>query len=353
MTMVLTANIKIRISKRKKKCIMTKILTANIKIRISKRKKTYHDNDTNSKFKEVIYSLMQCIMTKILTANIKIRISKRKKKCIMTKELKANIKIKKSKRNAFSSIPSAPRMPPQEPSKNDPGKSSVGVFEECNQLNNVCVTKSYKSNSFCGISYLCNCSEEVIPLNDCRDDIFYCDINLFTVNSTNAIEWEKQTNGCLRYECSDDGEFKIQGRCGPDQICMNDECIDESTEWGIELDIEPINSNELNVTEIISIISQISNIESNKMTVSTKIDNHGKVYKIIVHVSDENTSLSIIETVNDCISLKSSEDCKKLSDLVIQAIHIAKSIQIESSYHPYLSKFISSFLILTVFIVLC
>jgi len=64
--MVLTANIKIRISKRKKKCIMT--------------------NDTNSKFKEVIYSLMQCIMTMVLTANIKIRISKRKKKMYHDKD---------------------------------------------------------------------------------------------------------------------------------------------------------------------------------------------------------------------------------------------------------------------------
>ena len=66
-------------------------------------------------------------------------------------------------------------------------------------------------------------------------------------------------------------------------------------------------STELDKSSIIQLISELCNIDEDKIDIATEIDEHGKVIKIYVLVKDGNSAEIISDVINECSQTESNK----------------------------------------------
>ena len=160
----------------------------------------------------------------------------------------------------------------------------------------------------------------------------------------NATEWEKRTNNCMKHVCDNSSGFISWSLCNSSQetslICIDGECIKNETlynddeRWIVEIEIEGININYLNTTELAYNISTTRNVEVEDMKIGVEIDEDGQVIRIVVIVKDKDSAIAVESSLKEILG-------RNVNSVRI----ITPELTLSSSYHTVLSVFLLSFIL--------
>ena len=122
----------------------------------------------------------------------------------------------------------------------------------------------------------------------------------------NATIWESKSNACYEYQCYNDSGPIYWKQCNSTDktknVCENDQCVDNKEMIVyVEIDVEGIDLTNLNMTEIQSTISNLTNIETDKLRIRVDINDNDKVVHIIVIVDDKSTADIIKDKISTAI----------------------------------------------------
>jgi len=198
--------------------------------------------------------------------------------------------------------------------KSDPG-SYVDAFSSCDALAFVCVPPTYSSSSFCGKSAYSSANSESCESlseehNQCYEVTVYSRTSAVVNRRANATEWEDQTNGCVEYQCDNESGGLSFRKCHSGMVCVNDsECVKSGIldEWTVAIYMEPILAAEVNTTEVLDILSNLTEVDVDEMKIAIELDSKGKVVRILVYVKDEKTAKVVAEKVTGIVK---DDDCK-------------------------------------------
>jgi len=207
---------------------------------------------------------------------------------------------------------------------NDPLKlGETDIFSGCNQLKFVCVPSVYSNDSFCELNQSQFCKHESCESflhNHCFEPVCIGDDNIAMVQRENASSWESQSNACYEYKCYNDTGGIYWKQCNStdktERVCENDQCIvrePEKEKYYVEIEVEGINVTNLNMTEIQSTISNLTNIEEDKLRIRVDLNDKDEVTAIIVFVDDETTADIISDKINELDCNKSSGETESIA----------------------------------------
>ena len=119
--------------------------------------------------------------------------------------------------------------------------------------------------------------------------------------------WKSKSNGCCEYQCHNDSEPIYWKKCGntekTQRLYENEQCIDnEETMIYVDIEVEGIDLSNLNMSEIRSIISNLTNIEATKLRIRVDLNENDEVITIIVIVDDKTTAENIKNKINTAIN---------------------------------------------------
>ena len=178
------------------------------------------------------------------------------------------------------------------------------IFEGCRQLKFVCVPPTYQDNSFCGLSEFCyHESCESFLYNQCFEPI--CDGGMIsTKKRENATNWEDRSNGCYEFQCLHEGGPVYWKQCNKtNQICENDQCVTkEEVLYSVVIEVEGIDVTNMNMTEIQRTISNLTNIDTDKIRIRVEVNENNDVTRIIVVVDDQTTAEAIKKRIDSAIN---------------------------------------------------
>jgi len=168
--------------------------------------------------------------------------------------------------------------------------------------NYVCVNESggkYELND--------NATEWESQSNACYE--YVCDNESGEAKSgrrNNATEWEDKSNGCYEYQCHNESGGIYWKECNStdetERVCENDQCIIKKEEiYTVEIEVEGIDLTNLNMTEIRSTISNLTNIEVIKLRIRVVLNAKDEVITIIVIADDKATAEYIKNKINIAI----------------------------------------------------
>jgi len=199
----------------------------------------------------------------------------------------------------------------------------------------------YASSSFPSCADL---SEES---NQCYEVVVNSRSDAVVIRRDGVKDWEDRTNDCVEYTCDNESGFNVTGKClnkdGVNYVCTSDnECVesDVQIEDGktIVIQIKPVDSEDVNISKIVSIVSNLTGIDREQMKITIEIDERGRVVRILIYVQDRKTAEIIAKkvdeiTIENCVyvlcqkirvdynySLSLSEDSKDL--LIAEAPHV-------------------------------
>ena len=130
-----------------------------------------------------------------------------------------------------------------------------------------------------------------------------------------ASEWETRKNGCFEYQCHNESGMIGWSLCNNSEsvkrLCVNEECVEDKTDvhdksWSVEIIVEDVNPMEVNASETIRSISNLTGIEVDKMTVVMEMDEHGHIVRVTVYVEDEESAQTIADALK---AIKQEEGC--------------------------------------------
>ena len=112
---------------------------------------------------------------------------------------------------------------------------------------------------------------------------------------------------------------------------MNDECVENNTEdedtWTVEIEIEDVGTSELNTTKLLTIISEVSGIDQDKLNIGTEVNNQGEVIRIFVYVNDANNAEIIASKIK---AIDKGDDCE------YEALCNSKDVKISGDHNRIL-----------------
>jgi len=129
----------------------------------------------------------------------------------------------------------------------------------------------------------------------------------------NVSEWRSQTTGCFEYFCDNESGGLFLNLCnnsdGIDRKCVNDTCDDVNNDdkkvWKVKIEFDDLHSSDLNVTELLEMISVACGVEVEDIGISVEVSETG-IISIFVYVDDEEVAQSIVSTMNE---IDKKEDC--------------------------------------------
>ena len=116
-----------------------------------------------------------------------------------------------------------------------------------------------------------------------------------------VVMWEDQTTGCVNFSCDNQTGKMVTG-CGKDKLCFEDKCVKrdllDDKEHVVIIDFDNVTIIELDPFVVVSIISNITSIDVEKIEIAVEHDDEGKVPHILVIVDNETSAKTILEKVN-------------------------------------------------------
>ena len=214
----------------------------------------------------------------------------------------------------------------------DPGPSSNRVFQNCEALNVICVPESYNSTTFCGNNISCRSS---FCGNQCFDVMIEED-KCVVHKKTSMQQWEDQSNGCVEYFCDNESGLLAKSNC--DNMCMNDTCIDENElvgkNWKVVIILASTSMTQFTYDEIVTELSELTQIDMNNMTVTIEYDENGSMERIVIYTDDELKAKKLAESLNE---LEGSDNCEGFSCYIREVTTIQKNTPLLSlstgNYH--------------------
>ena len=161
------------------------------------------------------------------------------------------------------------------------------------------------------------CMNDTCVENQCYEFIVNGPDDYFIQKRTNAVEWERKTNGCLEYYCDNESGYLFNNLCdkqdGIERICMDDKCTevktmndDNNDKVIIEIEMQDISVNNTNITEIQMAVvefAQSVNIEIDPKNVGIEVNDDGQIIRIYIIVDNEDDANKLIETLDTCGNL--------------------------------------------------
>ena len=128
----------------------------------------------------------------------------------------------------------------------------------------------------------------------------------------NATMWERSTE-CYEFECNFERGPIFWNRCnGSDEFCEDDKCIimKEEMTYTVEIEVEGMEVTDMNMTEIRNTISDLTQIEMDKLRIRIDANDNDKISRIIVIADDASTADIISKTINAEI-IDQSQSCQR------------------------------------------
>jgi len=204
---------------------------------------------------------------------------------------------------------------------NDP-KNRSSIFGR--ELKFVCVPSSYNNNSFCGLTRFCKHEScESFLYNQCFEPVCIDDGTITMKKRENATEWESKSNGCYEYQCDNESGPIYWKECnsseGTERVCENDRCIKIESEkekklFHVEIELTGLDLTNFNGTEFQVSLSNLANIEAEKLRIRVNMNEKDEVIHIIVVVNDKTTADIISDKINELECNNSSNDSSESSD---------------------------------------
>jgi len=119
----------------------------------------------------------------------------------------------------------------------------------------------------------------------------------------NASIWESKSNACYEYQCYN-GSAIYWKQCNnteeAKQVCENDQCVEIKSEkeevFTILIEVEGIDVTDYNMTEIRNAISDLTNIEADRLRIRVNMTENDEVLYIII-IPDNKTAAEIIYNI--------------------------------------------------------
>ena len=191
----------------------------------------------------------------------------------------------------------------------NPAQNPSSSFDRLSEASFVCVPKSYSSRSFCGLTTFCKHEScESFLHNQCFEPVCEASNTITMIKRKNATEWENRTNGCVDYKCFIDNGAVFWRKCNSTEkikrVCEEDQCKvvegdKEKETITIEIEVEGLDAANFNASEVQIVLSNLTNIEADKLRIQAEINDKNQVVRVVVVVEDQNTAEVISEAVNE------------------------------------------------------
>ena len=199
---------------------------------------------------------------------------------------------------------------------------TTNAFTDC-PINTICVPPGYNFTTIWGLSVTSNSSvcQSFQELNNICFIPIYEDDGFIMKKRKNATEWEKQSNGCIKYECDNESGFVSWSICnssdGINRLCLNnDKCvlsneIPEDKKAYVEIEVnDGVKVTDINITEIIDTINILCNISSAEIAIGYENDDYGNIIRVMIYIDDENKANDIADMMT---KMSKNDDCNLVS----------------------------------------
>jgi len=127
---------------------------------------------------------------------------------------------------------------------------------------------------------------------ECYDPVIDEDGSLKLIPTAKAIEWELQSNECIKYECQS-------------TLIMTNNCS-KGEGWMVEVGLNQTDHTKIDLTELKDIISELSGTEIDEKTIGFRYSEDELTLFVIIFVEDPETAaiiqVAIEEKLQDCSS---------------------------------------------------
>jgi len=176
----------------------------------------------------------------------------------------------------------------------------------------VCVPPDYGSDYFCGIQVKPipdKCATFKNQFDGCHKGALDDDGSITQKNKKKAEEWERRTNGCMKYECSDDAGLLSWSLCNNNEteprMCVIDKCIegdaaDSVPKFFVEVEFYEgtVNVTDLDTDDVIDTLRIDFGIDTNDIRAGWESDARGYAIRMLIYVPDEAMAKSVSIALN-------------------------------------------------------
>lgn len=204
--------------------------------------------------------------------------------------------------------------------------TTSGVFSDSPSLTTVCVPHNYQSPTFCGKtinSTLETCQVFQKMFNDCFKGACV-DGKLVYEKRENATDWEKQTNSCVKYQCSTNGPVAWSLCNSSDdttKMCLKDQCVTkQSSNNQVYVKAEMnygVSVLDIKTDEILKSLKEQCQIQTDGITVGWETDKQGYVSYITFYLKDFETGKNIVSKVLDVCKGKGCGVLAQVKDIKV------------------------------------
>jgi len=169
----------------------------------------------------------------------------------------------------------------------------------------VCVPMNYNSSRFCEVYHVKvpSCEEFVSQQNQCFEVLEWQAEEITVKKRANATLWEKKTDNCFEYQCSNTSGGIAWSKCNSTddvhRLCINNKCVEEKDglnkdKWGVEMSVN-ITPDELDMKNLIEVLNRVTGLSGNDILIGTEYEETtGAVVKIVIYVDDEDVARKIM-----------------------------------------------------------
>jgi len=195
----------------------------------------------------------------------------------------------------------------------DPMYSTSDPFVNCDKLNRVCVSRSYRTNSFCHKTvYPDSQAPELEALfnetNSCYEAFICSENEGVLLERSNATKWENQVSPCRTYYCDNTTGPSAWSKCNTtlakSMICLSETCVVNNSVtkqgWTVVISFTSVMASEFDKAAFLDEVTRITGV-SGKIYAS-EIDSDGFLERAYLIVSSDASAYNIADKLNEVIS---------------------------------------------------
>ena len=166
----------------------------------------------------------------------------------------------------------------------------------------------YNSTQFCEeqVQSISSIPEDIRSQhNHCYEVLVSGDGETIVEERDNATLWKERKNGCIKYECDNKTGPVTENKCQSSEMCSvegkcikNDQFVDDKS-WKVEIVIDGVSYEDFNVSEILLVLTDESEVDLSNINVAVEIDDYGQVKSIVLILDDEDTAKAVVDTANN------------------------------------------------------
>jgi len=178
------------------------------------------------------------------------------------------------------------------------------LLKRSSSLTRITVSSDYSSDEFWGK-----------PAIHIPDDLRNNQCYEYNVSNNGTIlvwkkpeteKWDGYNKTCVECECENTSGIHCsfcEHENGSDTLCSNEQCIQKdiflNDKWVVVIDVKPFDVVDFYETETKTILSNLSEISEDDITIATEVDKDGQIVRVVVQVDNETKAKVIADTMNN------------------------------------------------------